>query len=416
MTSVDRRVAHGLVPAIGESKPSVRRSLFLTIAVVTLHLQLFSVSTFQVTLGTLLGLCWLVAGLGRLRTGLLITVTATIVGVTATVALFSSDTNAGDYFGTLTLFVVAGGIVVLAISQDRLKNSPATLGLGLIMALAVVTGLSVLQTVTGASGSESFFNIWGDRQYLYRHDPHLEWIDVPRAQGFFLEPSYNAFVILSLTVGLLLVGRFRAAAILLGVIGLVVTQSATGLIISALIALVYGLRSGTRARVAVVILMLVAIPIVGADIVGRLASIEEVGSSASYRITQPIPIVLDVLEDAPLGVPLGSVYLVVSRYGLQMFGNEGVTSLDNGIYVAAVYFGWLGIFAVVALGLMFLQALIFDRSKDGPRRAVLYMLLIGSLFFSGAIMAPDFAFMLGLVVICYRVGKAPNCAISREAQ
>ena len=266
--------------------------------------------------------------------------------------------------------------------------------------LAVIVALSVGQTVTGALGSEMLFNPFGRFQFQNEYQPHLEANLLPRAQGFFLEPSYDAFVIGTLAVALLCARKYFHSTIALGLVGMAACQSATGLILFLGITVLIALKS--RPGIAVPTLLASATLGVfsGGYSLTRIGSIGNVGSSGNYRLVAPLRVLGDVLVSHPLGLPLGSIYDVIVKYDLVMVGVDQTVSLDNGVYVVVYYFGWTGLILLSLFAIWTISSVLRRRDAD-PEKRYLWILpvwLLGSLLFSGGIMAPEFGLMTWLVI------------------
>lgn len=389
--------------------PNTKRSRFLiplvALSVITLHLTVFSLGTFEVTLGVLLGVPLLLLSVRCIPFVALTFATSLIILITGVVALTSPLSSPGDYFGTLALVLAATGIITLSTAAEWNPGLRECFRKGLLLALIMVCGISVGQTVTGYYDFDYLFNVWGERQYLYAYNPGLQWVAIPRAQGFYLEPSYNAFVILALCVSLFFLGENRKYAVVIGVVGLIVTQSTTGLLVAIAIGAVTAMKSGARARTSALLVLAGVLVATLGTILERLASIQSLGSSASYRITQPLPVLEDVLSTAPAGMPLGSVYSVIREYELLMDGQIQATTLDNGVYVLVYYFGWLAVAAILA-GITLFAVELGRRSSLSPLRTAFIMLLFCSLLFSGAIMAIDFALLIAVCTVSFRMGTS----------
>ncbi|MFP7761485.1 putative colanic acid polymerase WcaD [Marisediminicola sp. LYQ85] len=373
-------------------------------AVVFQHFELFQLSSFRVTVGFLVGSCVLLVASKRIPLVRLSVTWAVLIGLSALAALLApAFADPANYFSTLGLLLVTSGFIVLASAGLRTELVNAAEFWSWIRAsLIVVVGLSVGQVITGALGSDRLFNIFGEFQFQNQYMPYLEFVTVPRAQGFFLEPSYNAFVIASLATALLCTGKAVRLTIVLALSGLAAAQSATGLLVFLAIVALIGIRSRPRTAVPIAVAALALVGVLGGSLIDRLASITDTGSSANYRLLAPLEVVADVLQSYPFGLPLGSIYDVVRTYGLTMFGVQETASLDNGIYVVIYYFGWLGLVAVLAMAAWAIaNALRPLKGVNSGYEWVVPAWLLGSLIFSGGIVAPEFGIMTWIVVVAY---------------
>lgn len=391
------------------SPPSDPRCLIagalVFVTVVFQHFQIGSLGDYPVTVGLFSGLLLVLVVTRRLPYASLSVVWASLIALTSIAAITSGKTVGSDYFSTLALFLLSTFVVVCAsgsISTSVVRS--IAFYRGLFISLLVVAGMSIAQAISGFLGSGSLFNPFGQFQYLRLYNPQVGLVTYPRAHGFFLEPSYDAFVIGTVTVALLALGKRPAVTIALASAGLVACQSATGLLILVALFIIAVLRSSTKLFLLIVGVGSVVAVIAGGYLVTRLATITQDGTSANYRLLAPLQVLQDTLLLSPLGQPLGSVSSVLSTYRLQMAGVPA-SSLDNGFYVVVFYFGWVGLISLlVGLAIVARNFLIVTRA-DLVARGVPPIWLFASLSFSGGIMAPEFGLMTWLVVVCWRINQ-----------
>lgn len=366
------------------------------------HFQVATVSGYPVTIGLFTGTL-LVALLVRRPPYGTITIAWTVLLVLAGLAALAANiTDVGEWSATLALFLLSSLIIATATGSIRTEViTSRAFAVGLFAALLVVVAVSVGQTLLGLAGSGALFNLFGGNQYLHPYDPGLGFVRVPRAQGFFLEPSYDAFVIGSVGVALLALGHRSKSTILLVLAGMVASQSATGLLVLAAIVAISALRSRPRLALAAIVAGALSWPLVGSYLLQRLGSITESGTSANYRLVAPLEVLADVLRQSPLGKPLGSITDVISAYDLRMAGVHA-TSLDNGLYVIVFYFGWVGIVLLAAWLVYTIARTLRSPGAIPTYRLVAPLWLFATIFFSGAVMAPEYALMTWIVIACYR--------------
>ncbi|MDZ8170738.1 putative colanic acid polymerase WcaD [Microbacterium xanthum] len=326
-------------------------------------------------------------------------------------ALFSGqDVGAGDFFGTFLLVVATVLLFALASQPPRITASQwQSVAKGLRFSVYVIAVLSVLQVIAGAAGSESFFNPWGDRQYLYRYQPLLQFNAVPRAHGFFLEPSFCAFVVGTVFFTLVVLRAVNWLVVVSVAATLAATRSATALALMLILLLVAAIMV-RRARLFSLIAVVFLVLGVGEELHRRFTSIGDVSSSGNYRLLAPLPVLEDVLIHRPLGAPMGSVEETLSRYDL-LNGAAVGTSLDNGFYLLIFYFGVVGIGFILALCL--LAAIVFVRLRrlGLTLGALVPFWMLGSLAFSGGIFLPEYVLLNILLVLAIRHRLAgPTCA------
>lgn len=366
--------------------PSVLAALF----VLGQHLQLTTLAGFPVTLGLVLlpFLFVCITELRGLRRSSILLGTA-VLCTPLTVAI-TANLSAGQSTSFLRTFaLLAATVVMFVVSANSVLREGFDIASGLAFALIAISGLSFAQVVTGAGGSTALFNIYGDHQYLYQYDPLLQFNDLPRANGLYLEPSYNAFTILTCALILLLKRRYVFVAYSAGAVGVLAAQSATAFIalgLGAAVSLDY--RRGRQAAVAVAVLS-VGYVIIGSVLVERLSTLGTSGSSAHYRLIAPIKILRETIWASPLGAPLGSVESRVSAAGVFNGANLG-SSLDNGYYLILYYFGFAGLMAIAFFCLRILARIRHFRASQSTAEVLTGVWILILPITSGGIFLPEF--------------------------
>jgi len=373
-------------------------SLLTAAFVVLEHFQVAQVGDYPVTLGLFLGIALIITVSTRLPISSVIIALGIAVVPNALVQIAAPSTRDGSlaFFQTMALFVFAA-FVIAQCKRGTVRSQavPAMLR-GAFIALIVVVALCVLQVVTGARGSVQWFNPFGEHQYLYEYDPHLEFNPVPRAAGFYLEPSYAAFVIGSLAVALLAQGYRKLPVWVLAGSGLLAVRSATGLILFGVVALIVIFVGKSRLKLVALVVLAALTALALPYLAGRLDSTFNAGSSAYYRLIGPLQILGDTLVHFPLGHPYGSLRNTVADYGI-LNGAAAGDSLDNGFYVIVFYFGWLGLIGSIALASWALVGLGRGLRAGSVALAIVPIWVVGSLLFSGGIMLPEYVFTLWVI-------------------
>jgi putative colanic acid polymerase len=390
-------------------------AVLIFITVIFQHFQIFSLSGFPVTIGLLSGLSLLVIAGNPPKLTILAVILPSLAVISGTTGLMGADlSDFASFSRTFALIMLAATIVVSGASgsQENIISSPQVTK-SLFAVLTLVVLLSVAQTISGSFGSLLLFNPFGTNQYLYNYNPHLAFNPIPRAQGFFLEPSYDAFVIGAVGAALLCTTRKTGLVAALVLAGLAACQSATGLVVFFVALFTVALRSRPSAAVGALLIALLAASVSGEYLIGRLTTITTAATSANYRLVAPLEVLGDVLKHSPLGLPLGSIERVMVSYGLQNGATVG-SSLDNGFYVLIFYFGWIGIAGIVVwIGASIKSMRV--RISDGGAGWIAPLWLLASMFFSGGIVLPEFALMTWLVLVSYGRRKETDVKFDRAA-
>jgi putative colanic acid polymerase len=382
------------------------RALFV-IFVIFQHFQIGALWGHPVSVGQVSGFVivfLLTRGKLPLKTLVMLVVILATVGV---IALVDQRELRLDGLLSNEAQIAAAALIVISASGFSFGSDFANkLESTLFMCLCCTVGYSLVQVYAASHGNYDYFAPWGEHQYLYKPILSFGAAGIPRASGLYLEPSYNAFVALALLVPLLNSERFRQMSLLLASIGILATQSVAGIISLLVVVTLVGFMSQRFGIFRVSIL--IAVPLLTfAYVVARLGSSYESGSSANYRILQPLSIVSETLETQPLGHVLGSIQSVVAKAGLEMQGNSASTSLDNGFYVIVFYFGWLGLgFVTCVIFWAFVSALeILQGKSKGSFYMIAPVWLSLSLLFSGAVFSVEFGLFAWLTLVPYFAKK-----------
>ena len=368
------------------------------------HVQIVSIYGHPISMGQITGYVLavpMILGSWKRRETLIIVCVFTLLA--ALVALNNqSELDVAGF--SLTLFQ-SSVVLQLFMSGQFARVPPLTqakIDRTLFIGLCLVVGYSLVQVWSGMRGDFALFAPWGDRQYLYRPILSFGVDGIPRSSGLYLEPSYNAFVIMSLVVAILQSRKFRDVSLILGAVGILATQSVAGIVSFFIIAVLVSFSASKYQTIR--LLVLLSVPVITASYVfGRLTSTSDQGSSANYRLIQPLQLLYKTLGEYPLGHALGSIHSTVSSAGLSMQGSQSASSLDNGLYVLVFYFGWIGVALVCALvawaSRCALQILFSSTGDSTYRVGPVWVAL--SFGFSGAVFSVEFGIFSVLSLAAY---------------
>lgn len=369
---------------------------------VFMHFEIAELFGFHLTVGALVGLT-MAAYMVRWQLSKRAVLAYLGVNSVLLVTPIASPTyfNLFDFVTTGLLVQSALILLLVSLNGSRRKSLINEGSLGVKIAFWIVASFSIAQITLSTFFNFSSYNPWGDNQYLYNYFPLPGATGLVRSAGFYLEPSFNAFVICSLTLLVVLVKGRPLIYMPVSLLAVAATQSATGLILwfsLAAAAIFLNKSSGSRRYI-----FLLTLPVLLAFgyLSQRIGSITLTGSSGNYRLLSPTAVVGDILTNQFFGHPLGSLYEVVSRYQLFQFGAEQSVTLDNGLYVIVFYFGWVGLLMLFGLVVWALSRKANQPIPTKVPSIVVKFWLVGSLFFSGAIFAPEFALVTFLVIVVW---------------
>lgn len=376
-------------------------------AVVFQHFQIGLPAGYPLTVGAMLAPLLVVALTRRFDLRLAGIVIGTIITLTCLAAIFDPlHATVFKYVKSTGLCVVTVAFLLAALDgleprwPGRWRLVDVVLG-----TLGIVTAMCTAQAVTSFVGIDVLFNPWGPYQYLYPYELWLSPGTFYRTEAFYLEPSYAALTITFLLAAALCLGGRDRWAIGLGVLGVMCTQSATGLGVTLLMLLLWGLASKTGRLLSIVmsgVMMFAA----GGYLLSRLGSASESNSSAYYRLVAPLGLISDVLTKVPLGRPMGSVEQVVAEAAL-VNGTDAGSTIDNGYFLVMYYFGWAGVvFCFVMMGYLLWAMYRAERRQDGSGPAIGW--LFACWYFNGGIFLPEFAMMMWFVLAAVRSTAIDN--------
>lgn len=327
----------------------------------------------------------------------------------------SRDTLAiSEFLRTYCLWIVAAGSVVIAVSSKTLRpdanyTRPALISLGLVATFSIAQ-----YVVATAISSDVLFNPWRRFTYLYSYDVFAR--GEVRASGFYLEPSFNALVMVALLFMVLMTGQQREQALAVGLAagGILATRSLAGYV-AFLLLLIFFVRNAQGVRrlgVMAGIGSLGSLALLTNDtpqyVARRATSVAEIGSSGNYRLVQPVELVQDVLFNHPLGKPLGSVEATLLEYDF-LNGVQRGSSLDNGLYLLIFYTGWVVLVLLLSMGVV--AALQAARLGSGRKQPLLgFVILLVLLQFSGGVLLPEFILLAVVLVWTWRVSGQVSAA------
>ena len=383
------------------------RVLALAATVVLLHFMLAQVSGYPVTLAPFALLAFLFVSYEfRLSASVLPLWSLLILLPFLNPDFFVSGVDPVEFMRTYVLWGFTVTTVLFA-SAAGVRSEGRWVGKAAFVALVVVTVYSVAQILTfDYLGSDALFNPFGSHQYLYQYEVEL-YADSIRAPGFYLEPSFNAFIVTSMVFIAVVSGYRPTSALILGAVALLAIQAMSGILVYAFVLVVYLIMGGASKRlfvivaVGLVVVLAVYFSGTGEYVLERITSGSEEGSSTNYRIVAPLAILEDMLSSHVTGISFGRMEEVILSYGLAL-GEESGSSLDNGVYLLMFHFGWLAVGAVVLT--LLLGALFYRRWLTLPR---LYLIgyVVLSMNYSGAIFNPEYVLIIVLTIYAWRSSR-----------
>ena len=138
----------------------------------------------------------------------------------------------------------------------------------------------------------------------------------------------------------------------------------------------------------------------------RLGDLGTEGSSSYYRIVGPLVMVGYSLLNVDGVVRFGSLYEYVASFGIFNGADVGKT-IDNGLYLLIIYFSWFAVILTLWYMGKVMKMMINAFGDNQNYRVQLYLFTPLSLFFTGSVFSPEYAF---LIVCPFILRKALNIA------
>ena len=341
-------------------------------------------------------------------------------GLTAFNYLFGQSLDARKYVTSTMLFVYTVIIIGMVWSIRFKTVSPHNhrkilrffwLVVGLVVALAAVEMAQIILT-GGSSLMEAI-----SKYLIYSNSYVLNFIKFggKRTTAFYFEPAFFALALISIWLSIKQFGIKTPKTDAMILAGVILSGSFSGVMTFILFYLLewafqYLNKEAIKKKLPLAIISLsvfmVGVIFAFPYIATRLGDLGTEGSSSYYRIVGPLVMVGYSLLNIDGVVRFGSLYEYVASFGIFNGADVGKT-IDNGLYLLVIYFSWLAV--ILALWYMGkVLKMMLNAFGDNPNYQVqLYLFTPLSLFFTGSVFSPEYAF---LIVCPFILRKALNIA------
>lgn len=388
---------------------SIRVCSYLSLPIIYLivNVKLFQLGeSFPITIVTFLPLILLLflekLNLKKLMTGLGIG-----AGLTLFNYLFGSSLDASKYVTSTMLFVYLV-IIISMVWSIRFKtisrhNHRKILRLFYVI-ITLIVGLAAVEMaeIILTGGSSLIEKI--SKYLIYSNSYVLNFIKFggKRTTAFYFEPAFFALALISIWLCIKQFGIRTPKTDAMILAGIVLSGSFSGVMTFILFYLLewafqYLNKNAIKKKLPLAIISL-AVFVVGVVVAFpyisvRLGDLGTEGSSSYYRIIGPLVMVGYSLTNIDGVVRFGSLYEYVASFGIFNGADVGKT-IDNGLYLLIIYFSW---FAVILFGWFMYKIAKMVRNAFGNNqnfRVQLYLFTPISLFFTGSIFSPEYAFLI----------------------
>lgn len=328
-------------------------------------------------------------------------------GLTVFNYIFGTSLNAGKYVTSTLLFIYLVIIIGMVWSIRFKTISPHNhrkllrffyLVVGFIVLLAALEMAQIILT-----GGSSLMEIIS-KYLIYSNSYVLNFIKFggKRTTAMYFEPAFFALALISIWLCIKQFGIKTPKTDAMILTGIVLSGSFSGVMTFILFYLLewafqYLNKDAIRKRLPLAIISLSAF-VVGLVfafpyIATRIGDLGTEGSSSYYRIIGPLVMVGYSLTHIDGMVRFGSLYEYVASFGIFNGADVGKT-IDNGLYLLIIYFSWFAVILTLwylfKVGRMTINA--FGNNQNFGVQ--MYLFTPVSLFFTGSIFSPEYAFLI----------------------
>lgn len=343
-------------------------------------------------------------------------------GLTLFNFVFGKSLDASKYVTSTMLFVYIVIIIGMTwsirfktISQRNYRKILRLfyIVVGIIVALAAMEMAQIILT----GGSSLMENI--SKFLIYSNSYVLNFIKFGgrRTTALYFEPAFFALALISIWLSIKQFGIKTPKTDGMILLGIILSGSFSGVMTFILFYLLewafqYLNKNAIRKKLPLAIISL-AVFIVGVVfafpyIATRLGDLGTEGSSSYYRIIGPLAMVGYSLTNIDGVVRFGSLYEYVASFGIFNGADVGKT-IDNGLYLLIIYFSWFAVLLTCWYMYRVVKMMLNAFGNNQNFRVQLWLFTPVSLFFTGSIFSPEYAF---LIVCPFILRKALNITAS----
>lgn len=341
-------------------------------------------------------------------------------GLTAFNYLFGQSLDASKYVTSAMLFVYTVIIIGMVWSIRFKTISPHNyrkilrffwLVVGVVVGLAAVEMAQII-----LSGGSSLMKAIS-KYLIYSNSYVLNFIKFggKRTTALYFEPAFFALALISIWLSIKQFGIKTPKSDAMILVGVILSGSFSGVMTFILFYLLewafqYLNKEAIKKKLPLAIIslsvFLVGVIFAFPYIATRVGDLGTEGSSSYYRIVGPLVMVGYSLLNVDGVVRFGSLYEYVASFGIFNGADVGKT-IDNGLYLLIIYFSWFAVLLTLWYMGKVLKMTLNAFGDNQNYRVQLYLFTPLSLFFTGSVFSPEYAF---LIVCPFILRKALNIA------
>ncbi len=341
-------------------------------------------------------------------------------GLTAFNYLFGQSLDASKYVTSAMLFVYTVIIIGMVWSIRFKTISPHNYRKILRffwLVVVVVVGLAAVEMaqIIFSGGSSLMEAI--SKYLIYSNSYVLNFIKFggKRTTALYFEPAFFALALISIWLSIKQFGIKTPKSDAMILVGVILSGSFSGVMTFILFYLLewafqYLNKEAIKKKLPLAIIslsvFLVGVIFAFPYIATRVGDLGTEGSSSYYRIVGPLVMVGYSLLNVDGVVRFGSLYEYVASFGIFNGADVGKT-IDNGLYLLIIYFSWFAVLLTLWYMGKVLKMTLNAFGDNQNYRVQLYLFTPLSLFFTGSVFSPEYAF---LIVCPFILRKALNIA------
>ncbi|KEA50565.1 colanic acid biosynthesis protein [Mangrovibacter sp. MFB070] len=328
-------------------------------------------------------------------------------GLTIYNYIFGKSLDASKYVTSTLLFVYI--VVIIGMTWScRFKPISLRNHRKLLRAFYVVVGIIVMiaaaemAQILLTGGSSLIENI--SKFLIYSNSYVLNFISFggKRTTALYFEPAFFALALISIWLSIKQFGIKTPKTDVMILTGIVLSGSFSGVMTFIMFYLLewafqYLNKSAIRKKLPLAIISLtvfmVGLVLGFPYIAERVGDLGTAGSSSYYRIIGPLVMVGYSLTNIDGIVRFGSLYEYVASFGIFNGADVGKT-IDNGLYLLIIYFSWFAVALTVWYMTKVAKMVPAAFGNNRNYRVQLYLFMPLSLFFTGSIFSPEYAFLI----------------------
>lgn len=367
-------------------------STYICCTIIFLNFGFQILPDYQLTIAVLYPFIFLLLGhlrfrLSRLNLYFLMILFPILVGIVGYISFL--ETELIPFLRSYSLYYHFCFSLLIVNSVKTEPRIMETIDSAIIYGLIIITGFTLLQAgISLYLGVPFMFNPFG--KYLIGGVSDVGRFELDgriRPTGFYWEPSTNSLVIFTLINYLTIrdIEKFKRYYFLQFIVQFII-NSTTGLFATVLTFIMWiNNRLKKYYIIKTSFIFLLAFLFINFNF-DRLAQVFN-GGSGQYRWGLPMIYFCEYIKIYPLGLPLGQL----------------IYPLDNGLFVALIYTGLIGLALTFVLFLWFITLLFKNKITITNQIFITSVLLI--MIFNGAFLTPEMSFLICLIILAWKSNK-----------